>query len=158
MFCQHHWGEPYTVSPVRLELTPFCAAPNHPRGLYYEGLAAHLTPQKRRGAGGEIGTSDPLSFHMVRHHTHITGTHTGSMGVQQGHCDCVPHQITDRAPDLMSVCRRETDKEVTVAAALTYSTNHLTPLYVCYRVMLMSLLQGLSEVNPQGIGQSSWSQ
>lgn len=48
----------------------------------------------------------------------------------------------------MSVCRRETDEVVTVAVALTYSTNHLIPLHVCYMVMLMSLLQDLSEVNP----------
>lgn len=40
-----------TVSPVRLELTPSCVAPNHPRGLYYRGLAAHLTPQRRRRGG-----------------------------------------------------------------------------------------------------------
>lgn len=59
-----------TVSPVRLELTPSCVAPNHPRGLYYRGLAAHLTPQWRSGGGavGEIGTSAPLVFHMVEHH------------------------------------------------------------------------------------------
>lgn len=56
--------------------TPPCVAPNHPRGLYYKGLAAHLTLQRRRGAGRETGTSAPLSFHMVEHRAHHTGTHT----------------------------------------------------------------------------------
>lgn len=147
------------MSPDRLELTPHppppLVAPNHPRGLYYKGLAAHLTPQRRRGAGRETGTSAPLSFHMVEHHTQHwrvrahthTQAHTQVAWVPQQLC--VAHQIADRAPDLMSVCRRETDKkkkksEVTVAVAFTYSTNHPNPLYVCYMVMLMSSSQDLS--------------
>ena len=78
IMCNIHYPseETCTVSPVRLELTPSCVAPNHPRGLYYKGLAAHLTPRRGRGAGGEIGTSAPLSFHMVEHHTQYRSTNT----------------------------------------------------------------------------------
>lgn len=86
-----------TVSQVRLELTPSCAAPNHLRGLYYKSLAAHLTPQRGRGAGEEIGTSATLSFHMVEHHTEYWCTHSQVAWVCSRASATVPHQITDRA-------------------------------------------------------------
>lgn len=110
-----------TVSPVRLELTPSCVAPNHPRGLYYRGLAAHLTPQRRRrggcrgdwdlcSSGFPHGRAPRTRADYVHAHAH-THTGTGCLVVQPSHCVCVLHQTADRAPDLTSVCRSETDKE-----------------------------------------------
>lgn len=58
------------------KLTPFCVAPNHPKGLYYNSLAAHLTLQRRSGGWWETGTSAPLCFHMAEQsmHTYTQGT------------------------------------------------------------------------------------
>lgn len=146
IFCQHHWN--LHATPVRLELTPSSVTPNHPRGLYYKGLAAHLTPQRRRGAGGEIGTSAPLSFHMVEHHTHSrthTCTHRQVVCSRATASVCYTRQQREHLTLHLSAGEKPIKKtDVRVAAVLADSTKRLTSLYVCYMLMLMSLLQDQS--------------
>lgn len=131
------------VSPVRLELTPSCVAPNHPRGLYYRGLAAHLTPQRRSGGVvGEIGTSAPLLFHMVEQHAQqqTTCTHThkrrlpGCTAEPLRVCVCVCYTRQQREHLTLRLSTGETpikNTDVKVAAGLADSAIHPTAPCVC---------------------------
>lgn len=118
--------------PVKQELTSSCVAPNHPRGLYYNSLAAHLTPHRRRG--GLVGRLGPLLLFLS---TWLSSTHTYT------HCA----EVYSKASASVGYIRQEIEHLTLCLSA----REKLIPWLLCFTVgllysmvMLMSLFQEMS--------------